>query len=621
MERIWDIINQAEFSILRNKPSNRHVILCNRISSILSIFTLLIFIVALVYFGWILAVKLALIASCLFLIPLLLNYYKFYNASRILLSFSVSLITVTISIADKFDVPGVLEEFQFFQFRLILLVTCLFPFILFKIKERKYWISLFILNLLLLSLYDPIHEYFGVGYYQVGFQAPNYYFLNYMVVSTYFTLAGSTYFLKFSFEKYERSNELLIVDLHEANKVIVEQRELLAQENKQLNYDLIDTNNQLTETNKELIRHNNDLLQFSYTVSHNVRGPLASLMGLINLLQRENQSEEENKIIQYVNKSLNSLNTIISDLSGIIDIRNAIVQVKQKVVFADEINVIQSLLLKQIQDQHVVIETNFHVPEIISVKAMVSSILYNLVSNAIKYRSNDRSPRITITSTCADKFVRIDVADNGLGIDLKRFRENLFGLYKRFHTHTEGKGLGLFLVKLQSEALGGHVDVSSTEDTGTTFSIYLANNIVSEEQVLMDSPFVKIIFNSEKNYMLSQWKRILNAGEFQEASKQISDFMKNYRIPNWIIDVTQSQNTDHEFNTTRKDNYHYKLQTYGVQRMAFILTKNGITENNYQNKIEIIRDAYTMPVAFFNNVNDALGWIKEQSMDQNLIVV
>ena len=300
-----------------------------------------------------------------------------------------------------------------------------------------------------------------------------------MVVATFFMLSGSTYFLKFSSEKYEHRNEHLIIDLHEATKVIIEQRELLTRENKQLNRDLVETNNQLTTTNQELIRHNNDLLQFSYTVSHNVRGPLASLIGLINLLQRENPTDEEVTILNHVNKSLFSLNSIINDLSSIIDIRNAIVQVIQKVVFADEIDIIQSLLIKQIQDQHVHIETDFKsVPEIYSVKAMVSSILYNLISNAIKYRSPDRAPQIKVTTTCLETFVRIDVTDNGLGIDLERFRSNLFGLYKRFHTHTEGKGLGLFLVKLQSEALGGHVEVVSTEGTGTTFSIYLANTVV-----------------------------------------------------------------------------------------------------------------------------------------------
>ncbi|MFN8691951.1 MAG: ATP-binding protein, partial [Cyclobacteriaceae bacterium] len=100
-----------------------------------------------------------------------------------------------------------------------------------------------------------------------------------------------------------------------------------------------------------------------------------------------------------------------------------------------------------------------------------------LISNAIKYRTLDRQPVIRVTTSREGDFARINVQDNGLGLDVARFREKLFGLYKRFHTHTEGKGLGLFLVKLQAEALGGRVDVQSELNQGTLFSVWMrANN-------------------------------------------------------------------------------------------------------------------------------------------------
>ncbi len=518
-----------------------------------------------------------------------------------------------ISVADKFDVPGMLEEFQYFEFRLILLIASLFPFVLFKLKERRYWISLFLFNFILIAFYDTIHEVFGVGYYQAGFSAPNYYFLNYMVLTTFFVLSGSTFFLKYSFESYERRNDQLIIDLHEANKVILDQREFLAKENIQLNQELVDTNQQLTETNHELVRHNNDLLQFSYTVSHNLRGPVASLIGLIHLLRKENPSPEEEKIIHHINKSLNSLNSIIHDISSIIDIRNAVVQVKQKVSFTDEVDLIQSLLIKQITDQHVTIERDFKdAPEIISVKAMISSILYNLISNAIKYRSPDRAPVIKITALRIKNHVRIEVSDNGLGIDLERFRDKLFGLYKRFHTHTEGKGLGLFLVKIQSEALGGYVEVTSTEGIGSSFSVYLDVSTVTEQQVLLDNPIVRIIFNTNKNYLLTQWKRSISVPEFTEVAHQVEDFMKNYRIPNSIIDITNLPNNDDEHREARYE-FHIKLRTYGTQRMAFILPKSSITEIDYIKRVASIRDTYSIPVTFVDTLDEASEWIRKES--------
>lgn len=611
--KLWNAIIRTGVSLTKDRLQNRHIILCNRISSILSMATLIIFVVASLYFGLILSVKLAFLTSIIFLTPILLNKTGFYNASRIFLSLSICLIAISLSVADKFDVPGLLEEFQYFQFRLILLISCLFPFILFKLEERTYWISLIVINFAIIVLFDPIHELFGVGYYQVGFSAPNYYFLNYMVIITFIILAGSTYSLKFSFEKYEQRNELLILDLHEANNLILKQRELLTQENKQLNHELVETNKQLTETNRELIQHNNDLLQFSYTVSHNLRGPVASLIGLMHLLQKENLTEEEGRIILHINKSLTSLNNIILDLSSIIDIRNAVVQVKQMVILSDEVESIRSLLIKQIHDQHVTIETDFaEVPSIISVKAMINSILYNLISNAIKYRSPDRHPKIKIVSSHIGNYIRIDVSDNGLGIDLGKFKENLFGLYKRFHTHTEGKGLGLFLVKLQSEVLGGYVEVDSTQGIGTRFSIYLNKIIPNEEQILLDSPLVTIIFNAGKNYMLSQWKRSVSMEEFKGVSIHIAEFIKNYRIPNWIVDLTRSQNNEQGVSEFRRE-FHHSLQTYGTRQIAFVIPRSTVPKSEYDDRVALILDSYTLPVAVFESIDDASNWINRET--------
>lgn len=131
------------------------------------------------------------------------------------------------------------------------------------------------------------------------------------------------------------------------------------------------------------------------------------------------------------------------------------------------------MLKKEIESCEAIIETDFSGGEILfSVKPMVSSILYNLVSNAIKYRDAARQPVVKISSHQHNEFLRIDVRDNGLGIDTVKFKEKLFGMYKRFHSHTEGKGLGLYLVKLQAESLGGKIEVSSEPGSGTTFSVY-----------------------------------------------------------------------------------------------------------------------------------------------------
>jgi signal transduction histidine kinase len=106
-----------------------------------------------------------------------------------------------------------------------------------------------------------------------------------------------------------------------------------------------------------------------------------------------------------------------------------------------------------------------------SVKAFIQSIFYNLLSNAYKYRSPERALSISVNARKLNDTVEITVSDNGLGIDLTKHRDSVFKLFKRFHLNADGRGLGLYLVKEQVEALGGTIDIQSQPDVGTTFII------------------------------------------------------------------------------------------------------------------------------------------------------
>jgi signal transduction histidine kinase len=110
----------------------------------------------------------------------------------------------------------------------------------------------------------------------------------------------------------------------------------------------------------------------------------------------------------------------------------------------------------------------------------MESIFYNLISNAIKYKHPGRKPVIGVKSQIQDDYVQIEIADNGLGIDLEEHKENLFSLYKRFHSHVEGRGVGLYLVKTQVTALGGKIDVKSKEGEGTVFTLWIRNDYSSD---------------------------------------------------------------------------------------------------------------------------------------------
>lgn len=469
----WNTVSHWGTTSGMNAQETRYVILSNRASILVSGFTFCLFLTGLSYFGLIYSIRLALAFSILFLFPLALNKMGFTIASRLIFSIIISIASVVISVVDKFDYFQ-MEELQYFEFRLTLLSATLFPFILFSIQEKKYWITALIANLACIIFFDPIHQLFDVGYYDLGFTGPSYYFFNFMTVGAFLIIAGSAYFLKSSFEKVERENEQLIVTLSEQKEIIEQKREILALENSKLNENLIDKNNQLIKTNQELVQHNNDLQQFSYTISHNLRGPVASLNGLLSLFKEDQVGEHNQELMPHFKNSIASLDHTIKDLGNIIDVRNGLTRLRESIAIKNEIRHILTLLDKEIKEGDIQIdllvkdETHF-----VSVKPMVTSILYNLISNAIKYRALDRQPKITIKVSVDGDYAQLSVMDNGLGIDLDRYKDKLFGIYKRFHNHVEGKGLGLFLVKLQAESLGGHVEVSSTPAVGTNFLIFI----------------------------------------------------------------------------------------------------------------------------------------------------
>jgi signal transduction histidine kinase len=108
-------------------------------------------------------------------------------------------------------------------------------------------------------------------------------------------------------------------------------------------------------------------------------------------------------------------------------------------------------------------------------KSYLESILLNLLTNAIKYKSETRKLKINISAEQLDDDVVLIFKDNGIGIDLERNRDKIFGLYQRFHDYPDSKGLGLYLVKSQVETMGGTISIESKVDFGTTFTLTFKN--------------------------------------------------------------------------------------------------------------------------------------------------
>ena len=279
---------------------------------------------------------------------------------------------------------------------------------------------------------------------------------------------------------------------------IVKQRDLLSMQNSRLSHAQeiilkqqleINRKNEALEIEvarktKELLENNHQLEQFAFASAHNLRAPVARILGLGNVLGYASYDKEEEKlIIKSIIKSTVNLDTIIKDLNTILEIKTNINSNLTTVNFAEELTLIKSNLAKDIWQTNSTIHEDFtESKSIVSVKAYIDSILFNLISNAIKYRSPERCPIITIKTSVVNEYVCIKAIDNGLGIDLKRYGKDIFSLYKRFHEHTEGQGLGLHLVKMQALAAGGYVDVVSTVGEGSTFLVYLKDRSKTHSQ-------------------------------------------------------------------------------------------------------------------------------------------
>jgi light-regulated signal transduction histidine kinase (bacteriophytochrome) len=147
---------------------------------------------------------------------------------------------------------------------------------------------------------------------------------------------------------------------------------------------------------------------------------------------------------------------------------------KEWIGLQDVLNDVNVSITQHIEDSGARITSDFsRAGRIFSVKSYINSIFQNMLTNAIKYRRRDVAPQINVKATVINEFICLTFADNGMGMDLERNKEKIFGMYKRFHMHVEGKGLGLHLVKTQVEALHGKIEVESKLNEGTTFKICL----------------------------------------------------------------------------------------------------------------------------------------------------
>lgn len=301
-----------------------------------------------------------------------------------------------------------------------------------------------------------------------------------IAVSLVIFLTVLSFILYLSNAKAQKLNALLgkqRKELEDKNEQIRQQKEEIEAINNSLELSIIQHTKQLQVTVESLSQRNKDLEQFSYIVSHNLRAPIAHLIGLANIFNKETPEDPMNQeILTHVQKAAYNLDVIVRDLTHILSIRNNLSLQKERINLPELTQEVLENLKEEIKQASPQITLNFNqVSYIYSVKSYIENILLQLISNALKYRKKRVALQIEITAIVSEnnQFVLI-VKDNGLGIDLTKVDSyKIFGLYQRMHTHVNGKGLGLYLVKTQVEALGGGVEVQSEENVGSTFKVIL----------------------------------------------------------------------------------------------------------------------------------------------------
>ena len=235
---------------------------------------------------------------------------------------------------------------------------------------------------------------------------------------------------------------------------------------------------ELTTANQQLVRTNVDLDTFVYTASHDLKAPISNLDGLLTLLREELPAEVAQG--EYVAPTLAHMRDAVERFKRTIDHLTEVSKLQKEhepalapvdlAAVVEDVRQDLAPLLRANNAQLTVAVANF--PAIFFSEKNLRSVVYNLLSNALKYRHPDRRPHIDVQAHVRAGHTVLEVHDNGLGLEPAQVAR-LFTMFQRFHPHIEGTGIGLFMVKRMVENAGGRIEVHSQPGAGTTFFVYL----------------------------------------------------------------------------------------------------------------------------------------------------
>lgn len=501
--KFWNTISQLGLSPNLSEADTKNIITANRIAVILSVLNFLIILAVFVFLGYSNSIPYLVFGEFCYLGNVYVLSKGYHKVGRVYLGVYVTLASFVYGILI---ILGRTEftPYIYYEIKVLMLASAVLPLLIFSFRDKKMLYVTLAVNVLCLLFFDAVLELFGKGYYQNGGTDKGYNMAQYIFVQSQIFIILSILFLKSISAKFERRNEDLIkelshvneelstqndqltvlnreienrneqiifqsAELTRANKTIKEQAELLKSRNLSLEGELEEKNKDLQASNIELKQRNDELEQFSFALSHNLRSPLTSLMGLIRLFKEDKDNREA--ITDHIEKSVVALDDIVHGLGSILSIKNTAQLKHEHINIKEEIYKVWDML-KEDRDE-VQLNIKADAEEVYSVKPFLYSILYNLISNAVKYRCRDKKAEIYVSTYTSGNNQHIEVKDNGIGFDLKSHINDVFKMYKRFHEGIQGNGLGLYLVKEQVALLDGDIAVESAPNEGTKFLITL----------------------------------------------------------------------------------------------------------------------------------------------------
>ncbi|WP_324025697.1 PAS domain-containing protein [Maribacter sp. BPC-D8] len=218
---------------------------------------------------------------------------------------------------------------------------------------------------------------------------------------------------------------------------------------------------------------NEQLLNFAHMVSHNLKTHATNFSLLLNFLNDEAGKNQRNKYMNMLFSASDNLSETIKGLREIVAVKSSINEEKKLLSLNESLFVVEQNVAGLLKETHGKIINE--IPETTQVKALpayLNSILTNCITNSIKYRSHDKKPIIILSVEENKNYTILSIEDNGLGIDLDKYGNQLFGLYKTFHRNKDSRGIGLYITKNQMEAMKGNITVESKPNEGTTFRFH-----------------------------------------------------------------------------------------------------------------------------------------------------